>query len=242
MTNQTVKRATEAGQSSRGLAYAGLILSAWLALHVFGVWFNAWTALDWLTAPVAIALQTWLSAGLFIVAHDAMHGSLAPGRPWLNRLAGRVLLLLYAGFWFDRLQAKHLAHHAHPGSADDPDYAAQQRDGFWPWYVNFFRTYFGLRELAVLSFAVLVYVLLGVSIPNMLAFWALPALLSSLQLFAFGTYLPHRRSSQPFEDGHNARSLGYARLGSLLSCYHFGGYHLVHHRRPHVPWWRLPAG
>ena len=28
---------------------------------------------------------------------------------------------------------------------------------------------------------------------------------------------------------------------SLLTCYHFGGYHHEHHLHPGVPWWRLPG-
>jgi beta-carotene ketolase (CrtW type) len=41
-----------------------------------------------------VALQTWLSTGLFITAHDAMHGTLAPGRPHWNRAVGGLCLML----------------------------------------------------------------------------------------------------------------------------------------------------
>ena len=71
-------------------------------------------------------------------------------------------------------------------------------------------------------------------------FWALPSLLASLQLFYFGTYLPHRRDETPFLDPHQARSNGYSYLASLATCFHFG-YHHEHHADPSVPWWRLPA-
>jgi beta-carotene ketolase (CrtW type) len=27
---------------------------------------------------------------------------------------------------------------------------------------------------------------------------------------------------------------------SLLTCFHFAGFHREHHEQPHVPWWRLP--
>ena len=64
-------------------------------------------------------------------------------------------------------------------------------------------------------------------------------MLSSLQLFAFGTWLPHRRGEQPFADRHRARSSGFGWLASLLTCFHFG-YHHEHHLWPGVPWWRLP--
>ena len=75
----------------------------------------------------------------------------------------------------------------------------------------------------------------------MLVFWALPALLSSVQLFYFGTFRPHRHDDSPFADDHNARSNGFGWLASLLSCFHFG-YHHEHHLAPQVPWWRLPSG
>jgi beta-carotene ketolase (CrtW type) len=67
-----------------------------------------------------------------------------------------------------------------------------------------------------------------------------PALLSSLQLFYFGTYLPHRPGPDAFTDHHRARSNGYSEWLSLLTCFHFG-YHHEHHRAPGEPWWRLPT-
>jgi beta-carotene ketolase (CrtW type) len=82
--------------------------------------------------------------------------------------------------------------------------------------------------------------LLGAPYPNLLLFWALPAILSSLQLFLFGTYLPHRKEEQDFADRHRARSNDFSWIASLLSCFHFG-YHHEHHLAPHLPWWRLPA-
>ena len=47
-----------------------------------------------------------------------MHGSLAPGRPGLNRAVGRLALTLYAGFSYDRLTSAHWDHHKAPGSAE----------------------------------------------------------------------------------------------------------------------------
>ncbi|HEX2558860.1 fatty acid desaturase [Phenylobacterium sp.] len=225
-----------------GLSLAAAILTAWLSLHVWGVFFHRWGAADWILVPLVLVVQTWLSVGLFIIAHDAMHGSLAPGRAGLNRAVGRLALALYAGFWFDGLAPKHHAHHASPGSADDPDFLDAERQGFWSWYLAFFRRYFGLRELAVLCGVIAAYLLAEASLVHLLVFWAAPALLSSLQLFAFGTYLPHRREALGFADEHRARSLGHPWLVSLATCYHFGCFHLTHHRKPGLPWWRLPSG
>lgn len=226
-------------QAAKGLLLASLIIFAWLALHIAGVFLIRLEGSSWAVAPLLVAVICWLNVGMFIVAHDAMHGSLAPGRANVNRAFGRLALLLYAGFWYDRLVVDHMAHHREPGSAGDPDFSVDHPDRFWPWYLAFFRHYFGWRQLLFLTCVTLAYLALGASYLNILLFWALPAILSSLQLFYFGTYLPHRREEQPFADRHNARTNQYSWIASLLSCFHFG-YHHEHHLSPHVPWWRLP--
>ncbi|MHB8283419.1 MAG: fatty acid desaturase [Caulobacteraceae bacterium] len=227
-------------QTRVGLGLAGLIVAAWLTGHVYDVFFLRWTAAAWVIAPILVAVQTWLSVGLFIVAHDAMHGSLAPGRPRLNRAMGQLCVGLYAGFSFDRLSRAHHRHHAHPGSAEDPDFDADNPDQFWRWFFKFFRTYFGLAQISVIAAWTLIEILaLHARMETVLIFWALPALLSAGQLFLFGTWLPHRHGPAPFVDAANARSNDYSWLVSLLTCFHFG-YHLEHHGRPDLPWWRLP--
>jgi beta-carotene ketolase (CrtW type) len=199
------------------------------------------TGASLVAAPIIVLAICWLNVGLFIVAHDCMHGSLAPRHPVVNRWIGRVALGLYAGFSFDRLLPKHFDHHRHAGTELDPDFSVSHPTAFWPWYAAFLRQYFGIRELLVLTALVAIYVLvLGAPYPNLLLFWALPAILSSLQLFLFGTYFPHRAAEQPFADRHRARSNDYGRLISLLTCFHFG-YHHEHHLAPHLPWWRLPG-
>jgi len=228
-------------QTATGLLLAGVIAGAWLALHVYAVFFLQLSGAGLIVAPLLVALLCWLDVGLFIVAHDCMHGSLAPGRPAVNRVVGRVALALYAGFWFDRFLAKHHAHHRHAGTADDPDFHADHPDRFWPWYFAFFREYFGWREAAVLFAIFWTYLLvLGAPPANLLLFWGVPSIASSLQLFAFGTYLPHRHDGKDFGDRHRARSNDFSLPVSLLTCFHFG-YHHEHHRAPHLPWWMLPA-
>lgn len=227
-------------QTGTGIALAFAIGAAWLALHVHGVFFHRLTTGGLAVAPLLILLQCWLSVGLFIVAHDCMHGSLAPGRPGINAAIGRTMLLLYAGFWFDALLAKHADHHRNPGTALDPDFNADAPTRFWPWYRRFLLEYFGWSQLATIALVLTVETqVLGASLANALLFWALPAILSSLQLFAFGTYLPHRHGRGGFADDHRARSSDFSWLGSLLTCFHFG-YHHEHHLRPGVPWWGLP--
>ena len=228
-------------QTRVGLTLAALIVAAFLAMHIIAVFVLPVRGTWWVAAPVLVAVLTWLSVGLFIVAHDAMHGSLAPGQPKVNLFWGRLTLLLYAGFWMDRLAPKHFDHHKHVGTEHDPDFSATHPTRFWPWYVQFMRRYFGLREAAILTVLVWTYVLLlGAPLGNLLLFWALPSILSSLQLFYFGTYLPHRHEEAPFADRHRARSNAYPAWLSLLTCFHFG-YHREHHLSPGTPWWALPA-
>lgn len=227
-------------QTMIGLGLAGSIVVAFLSLHILSVFVLSLSATVLLVAPLVVAVLTWLSVGLFIIAHDAMHGSLAPGRPGANLFWGRLTLLLYAGFWMDRLRPKHFDHHRHVGTEHDPDFSPDHPTRFWPWYLGFMKRYFGLREFLILSVLVWTYVLvLKAPLPNLLLFWALPAILSSLQLFYFGTYLPHRHEEAAFADEHKARSNDYPAWLSLLTCFHFG-YHREHHLSPGTPWWALP--
>lgn len=227
-------------QSVRGLLVAGLLVSAWSALQAYAHLQHRWDTVGWLSAPLLAGLLCWLNVGLFIVAHDALHGSLAPAMPRLSRAVGGLSLLLYAGFQLRRFEPGHHRHHLHAGSDDDPDF--QHADGaghFWRWYLRFLRSYFGLPELAGVVLGTLLFAVLSDG-SHALAFWALPGLLASVQLFAFGTWLPHRPGPQPFTDQHRARSSSRGTLVSLLQCFHFG-YHHEHHLRPDLPWWRLPA-
>ena len=66
----------------------------------------------------------------------------------------------------------------------------------------------------------------------------LATVLGTLQLFYFGTYLPHRRPDTPDMAPHHARTQPRNHLWAMLSCYFFG-YHWEHHQSPGTPWWRL---
>ena len=99
-----------------------------------------------------------------------------------------------------------------------------------------------LSPLQVLGMAILFNILLfivGLSWKNLLIFWVTPSLLSTLQLFYFGTYLPHKERNGGYENRYHARSSNFPFFISLLTCFHFG-YHLEHHKFPYVPWWRIP--
>lgn len=227
-------------QRRTGLLLAFVIIVAWTLLHVGLVFYWTLTPASLILSLPLLALQTWLYVGLFIIAHDCMHGSLAPHRPALNRRIGQLCLMLYAGFDFDQLKIEHHKHHRHSGTADDPDFDARPPHGFWRWFASFFRHYFGIRQVVVIATVCLVYLLVfGANLGNLLLFWPLPGLLSALQLFTFGTYLPHKPREDAFADRHNARSQLFPVWLSLLTCFHFGLHH-EHHLYPSLPWWRLP--
>ena len=237
---------TRSRQTAIGLGLAAAIIGTWLALHVGAVFAfplgrvaesPVWAA----GALLLVLIQSWLGAGMFIVAHDAMHGSLAPGRPRLNTAIGQLALGLYAGFPYRELAAKHHLHHRHAGADGDPDFHVAAPRSFWRWYVKFFREYWGWPQQGAITGLLLLYMLLGAHPLNTAVFWGLPAIGSSLQLFTFGTWLPHRHEGEgTFADRHNARTLAFPWLLSLVTCFHFG-LHLEHHHSPGTPWWRLPA-
>jgi beta-carotene ketolase (CrtW type) len=227
-------------QSLIGLSLAAAVFGVWLGIHLWAMFGLHIDAGYWMLVPLIFALQCWLSVGMFIVAHDAMHGSLSPVAPRLASAIGAVLLFLYAGFGWRRMRDAHFDHHRHVGSAGDPDFNAANPRDFWPWYWQFLRRYFGPMSMAWVWTVVLTYYfVLDVPALNIALLYGFPAIASSLQLFYFGTYRPHRHEAAAFADQHRARSNDYSLLASLLTCFHFG-YHHEHHLKPGVPWWALP--
>jgi beta-carotene/zeaxanthin 4-ketolase len=200
---------------------------------------------------VAVILgRTFIQTGLFIVAHDAIHGSVLPGHRRVNQWIGQLTLSLYALLPYQKLAHHHWQHHLQPGQLGDPDFHDGVHDSLGAWYLKFMQKYLDLRQQLVLFFGMLAIFLnlfLGfhVPIPNLFLFWVLPIVLSSMQLFFFGTYLPHRSASREtpssqYQNSHHAVSSNYPLLWSFLTCYHFG-YHWEHHEYPSLPWYRLPA-
>ena len=224
-----------------GLMLAAAVSAAWLAIHIGGIFAWQWRAELVPLAALLVLLQAWLSTGLFIIAHDCMHGSLAPGRPRLNRWIGTLCLGAYAALSYRALLPKHLAHHAAPGTANDPDFHPHDPRHVLPWFVRFFRGYYTHGQILRITAVAIVYLLLGASLLNIVIFWAVPAVLALVQLFVFGTYLPHRHADAQFADQHRARSNSLPPFGSLITCFHFGGYHHEHHLSPGTAWWCLPS-
>ncbi len=227
-------------RKGHGIAIALAIILLW-ASHLAYALGEGMAGLGITGTLLAVIVQTFLSTGLFITAHDAMHGTVAPGHRRLNDLLGTIAIGLYALFSYRKLHRKHWEHHAHPGiPGEDPDFHDGEHPGFFRWYAHFVWGYVGIWQ--IVGMAIVFNVLshgVGLPEPDLFVLWVAPALLSTFQLFYFGTYLPHREPHAA-DDEHRARSNEYPAWLSFLTCYHFG-YHREHHESPGTPWWRLPA-
>ncbi|GAB3226902.1 fatty acid desaturase [Algoriphagus aestuariicola] len=180
---------------------------------------------------LGVFIQMHLYTGLFITAHDAMHGGVSYNKK-LNHLTGWVAAILFSFNFYWKLFPKHHAHHRHVATADDPDYHPSGK--FWRWYLAFIRQYVTWLQIFLMAVA---FNLLKQIFPteNLILFWMLPAVLSTFQLFYFGTYLPHQGE---IDNAHHSHTQQKNHLWAFLSCYFFG-YHYEHHDSPGTPWWRL---
>jgi beta-carotene/zeaxanthin 4-ketolase len=189
---------------------------------------------------LSILGRTFIQTGLFVIAHDAIHGSVYPKNRDLNDAIGRSAATVYAILDYQKLAANHSQHHHQPGRDGDPDF--HDCNGF-VWYLKFMKGYLNFRQILMqflglgTAFAAL-HFWLHIPVVNLFLFWILPIFLSTIQLFFFGTYLPHRSSNT--ENLHRAISSTYPPIWSLLTCYHFG-YHWEHHEYPFLAWYDLPS-
>jgi beta-carotene ketolase (CrtW type) len=198
----------------------------------------------WLTLFLAIVARTLLQTGLFIIGHDAMHGVLWGERRVANDWLGSLALGLYAALPYQACSRNHQHHHQFTASAADPDFHGDPGAGAVAWYARFMAGYLTWGQMGRLLAGWTVLALIACSRTpvgwlNVLLFCTVPLLLSSLQLFVFGTYLPHRGQRSP-QLRPNADSLELPPWLSLVACFHFG-YHREHHDAPRLAWFELPA-
>jgi len=192
----------------------------------------------------AVLGRAFLHTGIFITAHDAIHGTIFPQNRQINEFIGSVAARLYVLLPYKTLSEKHRLHHRYPSSEKDPDFCEQGQNNPFVWYVKFMKEYLDGKQAWVLliGMSVIFYSLLwGLHIPmsNLILFWLLPLFLSSIQLFYFGIFLPHRRPKAGYTNRHCAKSSYYSIFWSFVTCYHFG-YHWEHHEYPNLPWYKLP--
>ncbi len=219
---------------SKGVGSAAIIFAVWLALLTFTLAFYQpnWTS----PAPYLLALlQMHLYTGLFITAHDAMHGVVSANKR-LNNAIGTIAALLFAFNWFPGMLPKHHAHHRHVGTNEDPDFHDDRHPSFLFWLLRFAWNYLTWWQVALMALTYNVFKLYFPAV-NVIVFWMLPAVLATLQLFFFGTYLPHRGEHEA-GNLHHSRSQFRHHVWAFVSCYFFG-YHYEHHDQPYLPWWRL---
>lgn len=213
-----------------GVVVAAIMIGAWSTALYYGL---TWEV-DY-TSPklyLLILLQAHLYTGLFITAHDAMHGTVSRNRT-INSTIGHVASLLFAYNFYHRLFPKHHEHHRFVATDKDPDF---HDGGMIRWYLSFLKQYVNIWQFLLMA---ITYNVLKQFLPseNLILLWMLPAFLSTFQLFYFGTYLPHRGEHS---DGnrHFARSQKLNHVWAFVSCYFFG-YHYEHHNSPGTPWWML---
>jgi beta-carotene ketolase (CrtW type) len=219
--------------TNKGLWIAGLIISLWSLVLVFNLNYSVDYASPW--TYILMLVQTHLYTGLFITAHDAMHGTVVPHNQRLNHIIGRFCALLFMFNSYKKLFPKHHEHHRHAGTDNDPDFH-RGNGNFWVWFFHFAKEYVTVWQILA---AAVTFNLLKLILPteNLILFWIIPSFLSMLQLFFFGTFLPHRGEHEA-ENRHHARSQKRNHALAFLSCYFFG-YHYEHHDSPGTPWWRL---
>jgi beta-carotene ketolase (CrtW type) len=219
-----------------GIFIAISVISIWAAhltymfLYVDFSFQNPWMYLH-------ILLQGWLYTGLFITGHDAMHGTITKNKT-VNNTIGTIATFLFASMSYKRLRKNHGLHHKAPATAEDPDFFVKSQNFFW-WWGIFMVRYVTIWQLVSMALIYNGFIhLLGFNELMVIFYWALPAILGTVQLFYFGVYWPHRKPHLPHMMPHRARTLRKNHLWAMTSCYFFG-YHFEHHEDQYVPWWKL---
>jgi len=213
----------------KGLAIGwGIILTWALSLYFLLTFPISWSnPLMYL----GILVQMHLYTGLFITAHDAMHGVVSSSKMW-NQLTGWIAAMLFSFNFYGRLFPRHHAHHRYVATDEDPDY--HRSGNFLIWYLSFIRQYVTVWQILLMAVTFNVLKLFFAT-ENLIVFWMIPAVLSTFQLFYFGTFLPHRGD---IDNRHHSSTQSKNHLWAFVTCYFFG-YHYEHHESPGTPWWRL---
>jgi beta-carotene ketolase (CrtW type) len=215
-----------------GILWALLIIACWFLNLYVGIHLELSFSNPWVY--VLILLQTHLYTGLFITSHDSIHGVVSTQYPKINDALGKFCTILFAFNQYGKLKTKHNMHHKHLNKENDPDV---HQGNFFIWWFKFMWQYVTWQQVLAMA---ITYNMLKLWFPmwNLILMWELPAILSTLQLFYFGTYLPHRGTHEE-GNAQQSRSQSKNHVWAFISCYFFG-YHYEHHAYPYLPWWKLP--
>jgi beta-carotene ketolase (CrtW type) len=215
-----------------GIFWALLIIGCWFSNLYYGINLALSFSNPWVY--VLILLQTHLYTGLFITSHDSIHGVVSTKYPKINDALGKFCTILFAFNQYGKLRTKHHMHHNHVNTEQDPDV---HQGNFFIWWFKFMWQYVTWQQVLAMA---ITYNILKLWFPmwNLILMWELPAILSTLQLFYFGTYLPHRGTHEE-GNAQQSRSQSKNHMWAFISCYFFG-YHYEHHAYPYLPWWKLP--
>ncbi len=96
-----------------------------------------------------ILVQGYLFTGLFITAHDAMHGNVSSNN-WVNIVIGYAASFLFAGMSYKRLRKNHGLHHKHSASEGDPDFYTRSQN-YFRWLGIFIWRYVTLLQIVVMA-------------------------------------------------------------------------------------------
>lgn len=213
----------------KGIIIAVIILAAWAILTYCGFVYIS-NPFTW-SGFIMMVLLTHAYTGLFITAHDGMHGTIA-NHKFLNKAIGTFCLAIHAFNNFSKMLPKHHEHHRFVATENDPDYHAS--GNFIIWYLSFIKTYISWFQIIAIA---ITYNILKIYFKEslILTYYIIPMVLSTFQLFYFGTYLPHKNAPN---NKHSSNTQAKSHIWAFLSCYFFG-YHYEHHDQPYLPWWQL---
>ena len=235
-------KAESVQQYELGLVLAATITAIWVITLVYCLSLNL-ESLQLSTLIPLVLLRTFVQTGLFIIGHDAMHGTLAPKSSKLNHGIGSAALILYAGLSYRRCKSNHALHHLKAETESDPDYKRHPNHSALRWFWDFMSRYMNAKPLTILVSSWMVLIVLTPSsdqqaVLSVAVFCVLPLILSTLQLFFVGTWFPHHLNKNN-PNRQTPRSLTIHPWLSFAACYHFG-YHREHHLSPSTPWFDLP--